>query len=250
MLPEVRFVVGGWQVVVALHGIGILVGVVAGAALAVRRAHEPVAALLAVAVVAVAALAGAHALYRALHGGPGGPWSGGLASTGGVAAGLAAAWVVARLTRRSVAEVLDVIAPAGLLALAIGRLGCFLGGCCYGRPTGLPWGVVFPEPGAPPRHPLQLYSAVGDLALLGVLPGRTASSGTAARRACVGFGLLRAALECLRDPGTTDLLPGGWLTLPQLAALVLAMSAALAPRLRPQEPSTMPPARRTPAHGR
>lgn len=43
------------------------------------------------------------------------------------------------------------------VAIAIGRLGCFVGGCCYGTPTQLPWGVVFPQVDQVPRHPTQLY---------------------------------------------------------------------------------------------
>jgi phosphatidylglycerol:prolipoprotein diacylglycerol transferase len=192
----------------------------------VRRARHAGAVLAVVAAAAVAALTGAHALFRALHGGSG-VWTGGLASTGGIAAGLLAAAAVARLAGRPVIEVLDALAPAGLLALGIGRLGCFLGGCCYGAPTVLPWGVVFPDLGPPARHPLQLYSAAGDLALV-PLVAAGAARGAATRRACLGFGLLRAALELLRDPGTTDMLPGGLVTLPQAAALLLAAGAAIA----------------------
>jgi phosphatidylglycerol:prolipoprotein diacylglycerol transferase len=135
--------------------------------------------------------------------------------------------------------------PAGLLALAIGRLGCFLAGCCYGRPTALPWGVVFPEIGPPARHPLQLYSALGDALLLLVLPRRARVAGAVARRACIGFGCLRFLLETLRDPATTDMLPGCPLTLAQAAALLLVGAAALRPRepsiyASPEEPCAWP----------
>ncbi len=245
MLPELRVVVGATQVSVSLHALAIVVGVAAGALLAARRHDDPALALATIAVVGVAALVGARALFALLHGG-GGFWTGGLASIGGIAAGLAAAWMVARIAHASAAALLDVIVPAGLLALAIGRIGCFLGGCCYGSPTPLPWGVVFPEVGPPARHPLQLYSAVADIALLGVLRARAASAGDVACRGLVGFGLLRSGLELLRDAGTTDMLAPGWLTLPQAAALGLAVAAAFAARrLRAQGPSTMPPARRT-----
>lgn len=44
-------------------------------------------------------------------------------------------------------------------AIAIGRLGCFVGGCCYGTPTALPWGVVFPKVDSLARHPTQLYES-------------------------------------------------------------------------------------------
>jgi len=239
------------HVVLSLHALAIVAGVAAGAVLAVRRAPEAGPVLAAATVVSVAALAGAHALFRALRGGPGGLWSSGLASTGGVASGLAAAWAMARLMGRPARGILDAIVPAGLLGLGIGRLGCFLAGCCYGRATTLPWGVVFPELGPAARHPLQLYSAAGDLGLVLLLLRRPAPVGAVARRVCIGFGLLRAVLETLRDPGATDTLPGGFLTLPQAAALLLAGGAALCGFcLHRQEPSTMAPPRRRRAHGR
>src|SRR2546425_3980687 len=97
-------------------------------------------------------------LFALLHGGRGVLWTGGLASTGGIAAGLGAAFVVARVTRRPAGELLDALVPAGLVALALGRVGCLLARCCYGRPTALPLGVGFPAPGPPARPPLPLYS--------------------------------------------------------------------------------------------
>jgi phosphatidylglycerol---prolipoprotein diacylglyceryl transferase len=251
VFPELRFVLGGTQLVLSTHGLAIAAGVAAGAALAARRAREPLLVIATGAGVAVVALLGARALFVSLHGGGGGLWSGGLASTGGVLAGLAATWTIARVVRRSPLELLDALAPAGLLALAIGRVGCFLGGCCYGRPTSMPWAVVFPEVGPPARHPLQLYSAAADLALVALLPARAAPPGTVIRRACLGFGLVRAALETLRDPATTDSLPGGWLTLPQGVALLLAAAAVAASfGLRRRDPSNMAPLRRKRSHGR
>jgi len=54
----------------------------------------------------------------------------------------------------------DSYAVPVALAVAIGRVGCFFGGCCFGQPTSLPWGVVFPTaPDKLPRHPTQLYEA-------------------------------------------------------------------------------------------
>ena len=46
------------------------------------------------------------------------------------------------------------------VAIAIGRVGCFFGGCCYGTPTELPWGVIFVNVDAVARHPTQLYETV------------------------------------------------------------------------------------------
>ncbi|HEV3137273.1 MAG TPA: prolipoprotein diacylglyceryl transferase family protein [Pirellulales bacterium] len=53
----------------------------------------------------------------------------------------------------------DSFAMPVAASVAIGRLGCFVAGCCYGRPTTLPWGVVFAQHGPLPRHPTQLYEA-------------------------------------------------------------------------------------------
>ena len=83
-------------------------------------------------------------------------WFGGL--TGGVLAGLAMmAW-----QRLPLMAVLAAAAPAMTLGQAVGRIGCFLVGDDYGRPTSLPWGMAFPE-GLPPTtervHPAQLYEA-------------------------------------------------------------------------------------------
>jgi len=86
----------------------------------------------------------------------------------------------------------DVFAPGIALGHVIGRMGCFFAGCCWGRPTTLPWGVTFTNPlaaelvGTPlgvALHPTQLYEAAAELLiLLGLLaferrgrsfPGRT-----------------------------------------------------------------------------
>jgi phosphatidylglycerol:prolipoprotein diacylglycerol transferase len=53
----------------------------------------------------------------------------------------------------------DSFAAPVAASVAVGRLGCFVAGCCYGRPTSLPWGVVFAQYDAQPRHPTQLYEA-------------------------------------------------------------------------------------------
>jgi len=86
----------------------------------------------------------------------------------------------------------DVFAPGIALGHVVGRFGCFFAGCCYGKPTSMPWGITFTDPfaqtnvGTPlgvPLHPTQLYEAGAELLILGVLlfterkgrpfPGRT-----------------------------------------------------------------------------
>jgi phosphatidylglycerol:prolipoprotein diacylglycerol transferase len=68
--------------------------------------------------------------------------------------------------------VADALTPSVALGTMFGRVGCYLNGCCYGRPTTLPWGVTFPpdsyagaEFGNATLHPSQLYAAVAGLVM-------------------------------------------------------------------------------------
>jgi phosphatidylglycerol:prolipoprotein diacylglycerol transferase len=67
----------------------------------------------------------------------------------------------------------DLGAPIFALSYGIGRLGCFAAGCCYGKPTDLPWGVRFPEGGEAPFgvaiHPTQIYATLLELGTLAFL---------------------------------------------------------------------------------
>jgi phosphatidylglycerol:prolipoprotein diacylglycerol transferase len=63
----------------------------------------------------------------------------------------------------------DAFAVPVAAAVGIGRLGCFHAGCCFGTPTSLPWGVVFPNVDSLPRHPTQLYEAAFHLTAAAVL---------------------------------------------------------------------------------
>jgi len=91
---------------------------------------------------------------------------GGLVFYGGFLLALAALWGYSRLNKLDIVRVLDVYAPALAIAHACGRIGCFLNGCCWGKPTDLFLGVTFPEgsnpalcyPGAH-LHPVQLYES-------------------------------------------------------------------------------------------
>jgi phosphatidylglycerol:prolipoprotein diacylglycerol transferase len=131
-------------------------------------------------VALVAAILGARALYviehlrdfRGSYLSVLALWQGGLTLYGGIVAGTAAGLFTARRTGLPVWVAADAVAPSLALGTAFGRVGCFLNGCCYGHPTRLPWGVVFPpdsfaglEFGSAPVHPAQLYFAAAGLVL-------------------------------------------------------------------------------------
>jgi phosphatidylglycerol:prolipoprotein diacylglycerol transferase len=71
-------------------------------------------------------------------------WKGGLELIGGVLAAIAVIGLYCRYHKLPVRRYLDILAIGLMLAIVFGRIGCFLNGCCFGKPTNLPWGVRFP----------------------------------------------------------------------------------------------------------
>ena len=105
--------------------------------------------------------------------------SGGVFYGGLILALIVALWYMWR-HRMAIWATCDVFAPGIALGHVIGRVGCFLAGCCYGRPTDVPWAVRFTDPfasanvGTPLHidlHPTQLYEAGAELLILGLLLG-------------------------------------------------------------------------------
>jgi len=97
---------------------------------------------------------------------------------GGLIAALIAAVVYMRRHHLPPLPTADVFAPGIALGHGIGRLGCFAAGCCWGRPTKLPWGVTFTSPvarqvvGVPlgiRLHPTQLYESAAEFLIFGIL---------------------------------------------------------------------------------
>jgi phosphatidylglycerol:prolipoprotein diacylglycerol transferase len=100
-------------------------------------------------------------------------WNGGLSFHGGFIGVILALILFARSRRIPFLTLGDLIAPSAMLGYAIGRVGCFFNGCCYGSPTSMPWGVRFHDDGilTPPSHPTQLYSTALSLVFFGILLG-------------------------------------------------------------------------------
>ena len=114
---------------------------------------------------------------------------GGLVIYGAFLGGVTAILLFIRKHRLPVLATFDLIAPSMMVGLALGRIGCFLNGCCYGGPTSLPWGVRFPAGSPPyadqiasgalgsashpayslPVHPTQLYSSITAALIAAVL---------------------------------------------------------------------------------
>jgi phosphatidylglycerol:prolipoprotein diacylglycerol transferase len=103
-------------------------------------------------------------------------WEGGLALYGGVIAGtIAGLWFFHRRGINIWAGA-DIVAPSLAMGVAIGRIGCFLNGCCFGHACEVPWGVVFPEGSLAGMtytgvhvHPTELYESGLALAIFVIL---------------------------------------------------------------------------------
>jgi len=174
-------------------------------------------------------------------------WQGGMSFHGGLTGVLLAMlWVSWRggLPFLRVTDYVAVNVPFGMM---FGRIANFINGELWGRPSDVPWAMVFPGAGPLPRHPSQLYEAALEGALLIVVmlvlfwktrarwrPGLLVGVFTA------GIGLARFTVEFFREPDAqledfalrTGLSMGQWLTLPLIAlGLVVLVRALMRPPL-------------------
>ena len=140
---------------------------------------------------------------------------GGLVFYGGLLFALLWLWIYSKCRKIDFVRVLDLFAPAIAIAHFCGRVGCFLHGCCFGAPTTVPWGVVYPEGsipfmryGAQALHPVQLYEAVGSLLLtaLYILLLRKAPRGITVSAYMIIYGVMRFADELVRGDNPKVLL--------------------------------------------
>jgi phosphatidylglycerol:prolipoprotein diacylglycerol transferase len=165
-------------------------------------------------------------------------WEGGMSFHGGFLGVLIATALFARSTGKSILDVFDFVAPITPIGLGAGRLGNFINGELWGRPTDVPWAMIFPDdPTRLARHPSQLYQFFLEGVLLFILlwwysskpRPRFAVSGMF----LIGYGLQRFVVEFFRQP---DDIPGlvmfDWmsrgqqLSLPMIAAGVIVLVMA------------------------
>lgn len=174
-------------------------------------------------------------------------WQGGMSFHGGLLGAATALFLFARRRAHPALSVFDLAAAVVPIGLFLGRIANFINAELWGRPApGLPFAMVFPNAGPLPRHPSQLYEALGEGILLFILLALVVRAGGFKRPGLVagvfgmGYAVARIVCEFFREPdpqlgflfgGSVDALSGGitmgmLLSVPLfLAGLYLALRA-------------------------
>jgi phosphatidylglycerol:prolipoprotein diacylglycerol transferase len=101
-------------------------------------------------------------------------WDGGLVFYGGFIVSVVGCYIFIKIKKLHLWKTADIVAPSIALAHAIGRIGCFFAGCCYGKECSVSWAIKFSDPGslAPLGvllHPTQLYSVASNFLIFLIL---------------------------------------------------------------------------------
>ncbi len=157
-------------------------------------------------------------------------WHGGMSFHGGVVGIVAAGALFCRLQKTPLNIWLwaDRIAVTTPIGLGFGRIGNFINGELYGRPTDLPWAMVFPMGGIVPRHPSQLYEAILEglclFMLLWPARGKNWPAGKKFALFLVGYAVVRFIVEFSREPDPHLGLVFSGMSMGQMLSLALGLT--------------------------
>jgi phosphatidylglycerol:prolipoprotein diacylglycerol transferase len=157
-------------------------------------------------------------------------WKGGMSFHGGFLGCVLAVGLFARFRGISFLSLADLTCAAGTIGLFLGRIANFINGELWGRPTDVPWAMVFPSGGPMPRHPSQLYEALLEGLALFLVLGLMIRAGALKRPGLVtgafalGYGLARSFCELFREPDAQLGFLWGGLTMGMLLSLPLMLA--------------------------
>ncbi|MCX7111321.1 MAG: prolipoprotein diacylglyceryl transferase [Proteobacteria bacterium] len=155
-------------------------------------------------------------------------WEGGMSYHGGMLGVFTAMWWYGRKLKTGFFYLSDFIGPLVPIGLGAGRIGNFINAELWGKPTDLPWAMVFPGAGPEPRHPSMLYEAILEGPVLYIVLNwyirkprpRMATSGMF----MLFYGLFRFAVEFVRLPDEQiGYLAFGWVTMGQVLTLPMML---------------------------
>jgi phosphatidylglycerol---prolipoprotein diacylglyceryl transferase len=157
-------------------------------------------------------------------------WNGGMSFHGGVLGCIVAIVAFALHRGISVLSLGDVTCAVAPIGLFLGRLANFINGELWGRPTDVPWAMVFPNGGPFPRHPSQLYEATLEGVVLFIVLGLMVRWGALKRPGIVmgsfalGYGVARIICELFREPDPQLGFLWGGLTMGMLLCIPLMLT--------------------------
>ena len=157
-------------------------------------------------------------------------WNGGMSFHGGFIGCVLAVLLFGYTRGISVLSLGDLTCAAGTIGLFLGRLANFINGELWGRPTDVPWAMIFPNGGPLPRHPSQLYEAGLEGLLLFIVLALLVRAGALKRPGliigcfAVGYALARTFCEFLREPDAQLGFLWGGATMGQLLSVPLFLA--------------------------
>lgn len=149
----------------------------------------------------------------------------GLVFYGGFVGAIAASIIYTRIKRISLPLVMDIAAPSLAAGQAIGRIGCLMSGCCFGKPTWVPWAIDLPNL-QHARHPTQIYESLATFAIFVMLMlfrKRKTNHGQVAWLYAVLYAAARFVIEFFRGDNPPVFMG---LTISQVIGVVILMGAA------------------------
>jgi len=175
-------------------------------------------------------------------------WHGGMSFHGGFTGCVLAVVLFARKRGIPILSLGDITCAVGTIGLFLGRIANFINGELWGRPTDVPWAMVFPTGGSLPRHPSQLYEAALEglvlfvvLALL-IRAGALRRPGLIIGSFAVGYAIARVICEIFREPDAQLGFLWGGLTMGMLLSVPLFLAGlAFIIYARKQKPLGSPP---------
>jgi len=158
-------------------------------------------------------------------------WEGGMSFHGGLLGVITACVLFARQRGRQLGDVFDFSVPLPGVGLFFGRLGNFINGELWGRPTDVPWAMLVADPNggaAVARHPSQLYEATLEglvlFTILWLYTSRPRPRYAASGLFLICYSVARITVEFVREPDIQiGYLAGGWLTMGQLLSLPMLL---------------------------
>ncbi len=160
-------------------------------------------------------------------------WEGGMSFHGGLIGVLLAAWWYAHKLGEPFLRIGDFVAPMIPIGLGAGRIGNWINGELWGKPTDLPWAMIFPVADYLPRHPSQLYQAFLEgvvlFTVLWLFSRKPRPTGMISGLFLLLYGVFRFMVEFVREPDAhIGYLAFGWLTMGQtLSAPLIVAGLAL-----------------------